>query len=205
MGVPQLDIWQHTNPIGQKLVVDYSNNGTYAYEVIGVANDIRFHGPRSEPRAEIYFPHAQKPYLILNVAFRASGDPRLLIGPVREVLRKIDPQKPPHNITPLEDLVSATVVRDRYAMTLLSCFAIVSLMLAALGIYGVLAFFVRQKLQEIGIRLALGARRNQITRWIAMQGIRLMLVGVAAGLVVKLLFTRMLVGILYEVSQLDFI
>lgn len=196
-------IWQNTNPIGQKLVVDYSNSGTYPYEIVGVANDIRFHGPRSLPRAEIYFPHAQKPYLVLNIAIRTSEDPRLLIASVREVLRRIDPQKPAHNITPLADLVSATVVRDRYAMTLLTCFAIVSLMLAVLGIYGVLAFFVRQKVQEIGIRLALGARQNQITSWIAKQATRLMIIGVAAGLLVTLLFSRMLAGILYEVSPLD--
>jgi putative ABC transport system permease protein len=197
-------IWKNKNPIGQKLVVDYSTAGTYPYEIVGVANDIRFHGPRSEPRAEIYFPHAQRPYLVLNVAIRTSGDPRLLINPVREVLRRIDPQKPAHNITPLRDLVSATVARDRYAMTLLSCFAIVSLMLAVLGIYGVLAFFVRQKVQEIGIRLALGARQNQITSWIAKQGTRLMIIGVAAGLLITLLFSRILAGILFEVSPLDF-
>jgi putative ABC transport system permease protein len=121
------------------------------------------------------------------------------------VLRKIDPQKPAHSITPLTDLVNATVVRDRYAMTLLSCFAIVALMLAVLGIYGVLAFFVRQKIQEVGIRLALGAREIQITSWIAKQGTRLMIIGVAAGLLGTLLFSRILAGILYEVSPLDFL
>ncbi|HEY7162636.1 MAG TPA: ABC transporter permease, partial [Acidobacteriota bacterium] len=196
-------IWQNESPIGKKLAVDYSSAGTYAYEIVGVVNDIRFHGPRSEPRTEIYFPHAQKPYLVLNVAIRASVDPRLLINPVREVLHRIDPQKPAHNITPLKDLVAATVVRDRYATTLLSCFAIVALMLAMLGIYGVLAFFVRQKVQEIGIRLALGARQTQITSWIAKQGTRLMITGLVAGLLATLLFSRILAGILYEVSPLD--
>ena len=196
-------IWHDGNPIGKKLAVDYSSAGTYAYEIVGVANDIRFHGPRSQPRTEIYFPHAQKPYLVLNIALRTSGDPRLLINSVREVLHRIDPQKPAHNITPLEDLVAATVVRDRFATTLLSCFAIVALMLSMLGIYGVLAFFVRQKVQEIGIRLALGARQNQITSWIAKQGTRLMIFGVAAGLFGTLLFSRLLAGILYQVSPLD--
>ncbi|MCI0549760.1 MAG: ABC transporter permease, partial [Anaerolineae bacterium] len=198
-------IWHDVNPIGKKLAVDYSSSGTSGYEIVGVVNDIRFHGPRSQPRAEIYFPHAQRPYLILNVAIGTSGDPRLLINSVREVLHRIDPQKPAHNITPLEDLVAATVVRDRYATTLLSCFAIVALMLAMLGIYGVLVFFVRQKVQEIGIRLALGARQNQITSWIAMQGTRLMIIGLAAGLLGTLLFSRLLAGILYEVSPLDFL
>ena len=72
----------------------------------------------SKPRPEIYFPHVQKPYLVLNIAVRTKEDPRLLVGSVREVFRRLDPQKPAHNITPLEDLVDATVIRDRYAMTL---------------------------------------------------------------------------------------
>jgi putative ABC transport system permease protein len=127
-----------------------------------------------------------------------------LIGAVRKVLLKIDPQKPPHNITALEDLVDATVIRDRYAMTLVASFAIVALMLALLGIYGVLAFYVRQRIQEIGIRMALGAQQSEIATWIAKQGARLILFGVAAGLLAALAFTRLLRGVLYEVSPLDF-
>jgi putative ABC transport system permease protein len=89
-------------------------------------------------------------------------------------------------------------------MILVSSFAIVALMLALLGIYGVLAFYVRQRIQEIGIRMALGARQNQIAGWIAKQGARFILIGVAVGLLAALLFTRLLTGILYEVSPFDF-
>ncbi len=196
-------IWPGGDAIGRKIVVDYSSAGTYPYEVVGIVNDVRFYGLRSQPRPEIYFHHPQRPYLILNIAVRTKNDPRLLIGPVRKVLQMIDPQKPPHNITPLEDLVDATVVRDRYAMMLVSSFAIVALMLALLGIYGVLAFYVRQRIQEIGIRLALGASQNQIVSWIALQSARLILFGVAAGLFAAILFTRLLTGMLYEVSPFD--
>jgi ABC-type antimicrobial peptide transport system permease subunit len=138
------------------------------------------------------------------MAVRTAGDPKLLIGPVRKVLLKIDPQKPPHNITPLQDLVDATVIRDRYAMILVSSFATLALLLALLGIYGVLAFYVRQRIQEIGIRMALGARQTQIVGWIAKQGARFILIGVVAGLLAALAFTRLLTGILYEVSPFDF-
>jgi len=196
-------IWPNREPVGQQLVVDYSTSGTYAYEVIGVVNDVRFHGPRSHPRSELYFPHAQRPYLVMNMAIRTQNDPRLLIGPVRDVLRKIDPQKPAHSITPLEDLVGATLVRDRYAMNLVSCFALVALMLALLGIYGVLAFFVRQKIREIGIRLALGARGNQIISWVARQVAALMGFGLVAGVLGSITFAHLLAGILYEVSSRD--
>lgn len=196
-------IWPNRNAVGQQLVVDYSTSGTYPYEVIGIVNDVRFHGPRSHHRSEIYFPHAQRPYLIMNMAIRTKGDPRLLIGQVRDILRRIDPQKPAHSITPLEDLVGATLIRDRYAMNLVSCFALVALLLALLGIYGVLAFFVRQKVREIGIRLALGARRNQIIGWVASQGAALMGLGLIAGLFGSITFAHLLAGILYGVSSRD--
>jgi putative ABC transport system permease protein len=196
-------IWPNEDAIGKQLVVDYSTAGTYPYEVVGIVKNVRFHGLRSQPRPEIYFHHPQRPYLILNIAVRTQNDPRLLIGAIRKVLLNIDPQKPPHNITALEDLVDATVIRDRYAMTLVSSFAVVALMLALLGIYGVLAFYVRQRIQEIGIRMALGAQQSEIATWIAKQGARLILFGIAAGLLAALAFTRLLSGVLYEVSPLD--
>ncbi len=196
-------IWPDSDPVGKQLVVDYSNAGTYPYQVIGVVNDVRFRGPRSQLRPEIYFPHAQRSYLVMNMAIRTETDPRLLIGPVRDVLRRIDPQKPAHSITPLEDLMGATLMRDRYAMNLVSCFALAALMLALLGIYGVLAFFVRQKVREIGIRLALGAHRNQIIGWIARQGAVLMCTGLFVGLFGSITFAHLLAGILYEISSRD--
>jgi putative ABC transport system permease protein len=196
-------IWPRGDAIGKQIVVDYSTAGTYPYEVVGIVKDVRFHGLRSKPRPEIYFHHPQRPYLILNIAVRTANDPRLLIAPVRKVLHTIDPQKPPHNVTQLEDLVDATVVRDRYAMMLVSVFAIVALMLALLGIYGVLAFYVRQRVQEIGVRMALGAQQSQIVSWIVKHGAILIVVGVIAGLFASILFARLLTGVLYEISPFD--
>jgi putative ABC transport system permease protein len=198
-------IWSAENPIGKQLIVDYSTAGTYAYHVIGVVKNVRFHGLRSEPRPEIYFAHAQRSYLILNIAIRTTKDPRLLIASVRDVFRDIDPLKPAHNITPLADLVHATVLRDRYVMTVVSTFAFVAFALAILGIYGVLAYSVRQRVREIGIRMALGAKQDQIIRWITQQGLRLLLMGLVTGLVAALLFARLLSGLLFEVSTLDWI
>ena len=89
-------LWPSGRAVGQRLAVDYSQAGTYPYQVVGVVNDVRFGGPRAAPRLEIYLPHAQRPYLVMNVAVRTKGDPRLLIASVREVLREIDPGKPAH-------------------------------------------------------------------------------------------------------------
>jgi predicted permease len=196
-------IWPKGDAIGKELVVDYSTSGTYGYQVIGVVKNVRFHGLRSVPRPEIYFPHAQRSYLVLNVAIRTTVDPRLLIPEVRKVLLQLDPEKPPHNLTALEDLVDATVMRDRYAMMLVTSFAAVAFVLALLGIYGVLAYYVRQRVREIGIRMAIGAKQGQIVRWITGQGIRLLLAGLVIGLIAAAGFARLLASLLYEVSPLD--
>jgi putative ABC transport system permease protein len=91
-------LWPGQSAIGQHLVVDYSTVGMYPYEVVGVVGDIRFRGPRSEPRPEIYLPHAQRSYLIRHVAIRTDEDPRALIPAVRAALRDIDPQKPAYGL-----------------------------------------------------------------------------------------------------------
>ena len=195
--------WPAGDAIGKKLTVDYSTAGTYSHEVVGIVNNVRFRGLRSEPRPEIYFPHAQKPYLILNVAIRTTKNPLLLTGTVRQVLHSIDPQKPAHNINALEDLVDATVIRDRYAMTLVSSFAFVAFTLSLLGIYGVLAFYVRQRVREIGIRIALGAKQKQIVQWITKQGMALLVTGLGIGLLAAIAFGRLLAGLLFETSPLD--
>ena len=93
-------LWPGQPAVGQSLVVDYSTTGTYPYEVIGVVGDVHFRGPRSDPLAEVYLPHAQRSYLILNVAIRSAGDPRTLIPAVRSVLKEIDPQKPAYGLIP---------------------------------------------------------------------------------------------------------
>lgn len=196
-------IWPGENAVGKKLVVDASQAGTSAYEVVGVANNIRFRGPRSEPRSEIFLAHAQRPYLILNMAVRTKDDPRFLIAPVREIMRQIDPMKPAYSITPLEDLVGATMKSDRYAMMLITIFAFVAVVLAVLGVYGLLTYRVRQQLPEIGIRIALGASQNQILRWILSEGFRLACAGIVIGLLASLFLTRLLAGLLFGITPND--
>ncbi len=144
-------------------------------------NDVRFGGPRREPRQEIYLPHAQRPYLVMNVAVRGSGDPRYLAPAVREVLRELDPKKPAHGLHSLEDLLGATYARDRQAMLVLSSFAAVAVVLSLLGIHGILSHRVRERTREIGIRMAIGADRAHLLRWVAGHGLKLILCGVVVG------------------------
>ncbi len=193
-------------------MVDYSTSGTYPYEVVGVVGDVRFGGPRSEPKPEIYLPHAQRSYLILNVAVRtATGATSLpsppsgvMIAPqIRDVLAAVDPQKPAHGIYPLAELVGATYVRERRAMHLLVGFAIIATLLSTLGVYGLLTYRVRQHSAEIGIRMALGADRRRLVGWVAGQAARLVAIGALLGLALATIGTRLLASLLFGVSRTD--
>ena len=192
-------LWPGQRAVGRQLVVDYSTAGTYPYEVVGVVGDMRFRGPRSEPLAEIYVPHAHAPYLILNVVIRANGDPRAMIPAVRQALKEVDPQKPAHGLNALEDLMGATYARDRQTMVTLLVFASAAIFLAVLSVYGVLSQRVRERSREIAIRMALGADRSSLVTWVASAGVRLVSVGIVAGFAIAWMLTgtidRLLVGV----------
>jgi predicted permease len=196
-------LWPGQAPVGQQLVVDYSTAGTYPYEVIGVVGDTRFRGPRTEPRPEIYLAHAQRPYLILNVVVRASGDLRAVAPAVRQALREIDPQKPAHGVYPLEDLLDATYARDRQAMAVLSVFSVAATLLAVLSVYGVLAHRVRERSREIGIRMAMGAGSRQLLAWVVGAGARLVGVGLGTGLAGAAAVSSLLGDMLFGVEATD--
>ncbi|HZM70388.1 MAG TPA: ABC transporter permease [Candidatus Cryosericum sp.] len=196
-------VWQGRDPVGRLLRIDYSTAGTYAYEVVGVVGDVRFRGLRSDPRPEIYLPHALAPYLVMNFAVRTKGEPEALIPAVRQALRDVDPLQPAHSITPLRDLVGATVKRDRFAMNVVLAFAVTALILAVVGLYGVLSYSVRQRTREIGVRLAIGAQRRHVFSAILTEGARIVLPGMALGFAAALVLARSLGGLLYGVGSRD--
>jgi putative ABC transport system permease protein len=196
-------LWPAGGAVGRRLMIDYSTAGTYPYDVVGVVNDVRFGGPRTEPRQEIYLSHPQRPYLVMNVAVRGSGDARYLAPAVREVLRALDPRKPAHGIHSLDDLLGATYARDRQAMLVLSAFAALTVLLSLLGVHGILSHRVRERTREIGIRMAVGADRAHLLRWVAGHGLKLTLIGVVLGSAVAGASARVFSGLLFEVSAGD--
>jgi len=196
-------LWPGQSAVGKQLVVDYSTAGTYPYEVVGVIGDLRFRGPRSEPLSEIYLPHAQRSYLILNVVVKAGGDPRRLIPSVREAMRTVDAQVPAQGMYALEDLLGATYARDRQAMLTLLMFAGAAILLAVLSIYGVLSQRVRERSREIAVRIALGADTSAVIGWVARSGLRLIAAGVAAGLAIAWVASGALEAMLFGVTPTD--
>ena len=195
-------IWPSTDPVGKRLMI-YFNRGRYPYEIIGVVGDIKHYGLKSQPHPEVFFAHAQDPYLIMNVVVRTAGDPQQL-GQIlsREVL-KLDPAQPARSVLSMDQLVSRSLSPDRFSMLLLGVLAAIALVLATVGIYGIMAYTVSQRTHEIGIRMALGARPRDVQRLVVGQGMRLTVIGVALGLAAAFALTRVMASLLFGVSATD--
>jgi putative ABC transport system permease protein len=194
--------WPRGDAVGQRLVVDYLR-GAYTYEVVGVVNDLRFYGLKREPRPEVYFPHAQVPYLGLNVVVRTKTDPAVHAKAVEQAVLELDPSQPVHSSVTLQRLVETSMARDRFAMGLLGLLAAIALVLAATGIYGVMAYMVSQRTHEIGVRMALGAQQRDVLQLILGQSLRLTLAGALLGLAAAYASTRVLSSLLFGISATD--
>jgi putative ABC transport system permease protein len=196
-------MWPGQGAVGKQLVVDYGTPGTYPSQVVGVVNDLSFRGPRSEPLAEIYLPHAQRSYLVMHVVVKAAGNPRALIPSVRAALKDVDPLKPAQGLYALEDLLGNTYARDRQVMITLSFFAASAIFLAVLSVYGVLSQRVRERSRDIGIRMALGANAPAVIGWVAGSGLRLIALGLVVGAITARALISTLDGLLFGVAAND--
>lgn len=196
-------LWPGEEAVGKQIVVDYSTTGTYPYRVVGVVGNVRFYGLRSEPQPEVFLPHAQRSYLVMNIALRTAGDPRPLVPAVRAAVLAADPGQPPQSIKTLEELVGDTLAPDRLITGLIGAFSGTALLLAMLGIYGAVAYRAAQRTNEIGIRMALGAQPSQILRMILASGLGLTGMGAAVGLVLAMAAARLLQSQLFGVTPDD--
>ncbi|HVS66550.1 MAG TPA: ABC transporter permease [Thermoanaerobaculia bacterium] len=197
------EVWPGEEAVGKRLVVDYGSAGVYPYEIVGVVGDVRFDGMRSEPRPEVFFPHAQRSYLIMNVVVRTAGDPQALLSDLRRAVLEVDPMQPAYGVEPLAALVAATIARDRFAAALIGSFGVVALLLALVGILGVLSYQVTRRAGEVGVRAALGATREELVAMMLRSGLRLATLGLGLGLLAAIGVTRWLDSLLFEVSPLD--
>jgi putative ABC transport system permease protein len=194
--------WGDENPIGRNLVLDYQR-GAYPYEVVGVVRDDRHDGPRSEPVPEIYIPHSQNPYLVLNVVARTTLDPLTVAQTARANALRVDPDQPVHSVTTMEQLLGDSVQLDRFAMLLITLFAIGGLITAAGGVYALLAYTVMQRRREIALRMALGASPRRVARSIVMESMVLAAAGAAIGLVGAAAASRLARTMLFGVAPQD--
>ena len=193
--------WGDEDPVGRNLVLDYQR-GPYPYQVVGVVRDDR-DGPRSEPVPEIFIPHAQNPYLVMNVIARTSLDPTAVAQTARANALRVDPDQPVHSVTTMEQLLGDAVQLDRFAMLLVALFAVGGLITAAGGVYALLAYTVVQRRREIALRMALGASPRRVARSIVMESLVLAVAGGTIGLVAAAASSRLARTMLFGVAPQD--
>lgn len=192
------------NPVGQRITFDRIPGPSSTWRtIVGVVGSERQHAIASPPRIEVFEPAAQNPNSYMTLVARTTGDPGLLEPAVRRVLKSLDPHLALAVLTTMDQMRSASVARQRFIMILLFTFAGVGLTLALVGVYGVVAQLSRRRNREMGIRLALGARSGEVEWLVVRQGLRIVGLGLAAGIGAALLVTRALRSLLYGVSAID--
>jgi putative ABC transport system permease protein len=172
-------------------------------EVVGVVSDVKSAGLAAEAAPQVYLPFAQRPARDMTVVIATESDPLVLAGPLRQAVLEVDPDQPIAAVRTLNGMVAESLGEPRFRTYLLSAFAAIALMLAAVGLSGLVAFTVSQRRREIGVRMALGASPGQVMRLALIQGLRPVLAGVAVGIPLALAATRLLTGMLFGVSPVD--
>ena len=171
--------------------------------IIGVVHHVRYRTLEAPSRVQLYWPEAQNPTNFMGLAVRTAGDPMSLAPAVERVVLGLDAEQPVDHVLTMEEVMADSLARRRLTLTLLGIFAAGAMLLAALGIYGVTAYMVTERQQEIGLRLALGASRGDVLKLVVGQGMSLLLAGLGAGLVLSLALTWVLSSLLFAVRPYD--
>ena len=189
------------DPVGKRLAYPWPE--LIEGEIVGVVRDVREASVTEEPAPALYRTLSQWTNANVNVVIRATGDPLALAGAAREAVRRIDPNLPVASVRTMDEVVGVATARSRMSSYLLAAFAGLALVLAGIGLYGIVSYAVTQRRGEIGVRVALGAERGNILRLIVRQGMVLTLIGLAVGLVGALALTRLLRSLLFGVTTTD--
>jgi predicted permease len=201
--------WPGEEPIGVRFTLG-GGAGPGLVTVVGIVGDVR-HGSLADPRiGQMYLAHAQFRFWnggsvarALTLVARSAGDPQALSTAVRDAVHAVDPRLPIANVQAMDEVVTASLGRERFLFAVAAAFALVALILGVLGVYGVLAYAVARRTREIGLRLALGARGAEVARLIALEGGRLIIGGTVIGLAGALLLGRLLRGLLFGIAPTD--
>jgi putative ABC transport system permease protein len=189
------------NPIGHR--IDIGNGGTGFTEIVGVVGSVHHESLDTSPRPTMYVPSRQDIFSSMWIMARTGGDPARLTGSVRQVMHEIDPALPAFRMGPLTDAVTESVGERRFSMLLLTAFAGIAVFLAAVGLYGVVAYTVTQRTQEIGLRMAIGARPGDVLRMVLAEGLKIATIGVVLGIGAAVGFARVIKAMLFNVTPFD--
>ncbi len=194
--------WNGADPVGRMLMLDYQA-GPSPRRVVGVVRDARNYGPRRDPAPEIFIPHAQNPYLVMNVAVRTTMDPAALAPAARRQALGVDPEQPVHSVTTMERLLADTVQQDRFALLLVALFAAAGLATAVTGVYALLAYTVAQRRREIAVRIAIGASAGAVARLVVVESLALAALGAVVGAVGVAAISRLAESLLFGIAPQD--
>jgi putative ABC transport system permease protein len=194
-------VWPGESPIGK--IVEMNWGDDIAAEVVGVVGDVRLVRLETAPRATLYWPQSQLTNSFMSLIARGKDGRPPSAADLRAAVAAVDPELPLTSVQEMEDVVARSLGRPRLTLSLMSLFGVVALLLAAIGLYGVVAFSVSQRVREIGLRMALGASSSDVSRLVLREGLKLALAGVALGVVGAFFAGRFLESMLYEVEPRD--
>ncbi|MBA3714399.1 MAG: ABC transporter permease [Pyrinomonadaceae bacterium] len=196
--------WSGEDPLGKRIKTGGVNSPSPWMEIVGVAKDVRQVKLDADPKPQMYVPYAQPVFFQpSHLVVRTDVEPRSLATTVRRTVWGIDKDQPVSNISTMEDVLSESLARQRFSMLLLGIFAAVALVLAAVGIYGVMSYSVAQRTHEIGIRMALGAQASDVLKLAIGGGLKLVTIGIVIGLVAAYVLTRVMSSLLFGVTATD--
>jgi putative ABC transport system permease protein len=198
--------WPGEKALGRRINIGDPSDGQWM-QIVGIVGDVRQMGLDEPVKAEMYMPYQQVtdwPFFSpRDLAIRASGDTANLVSSVRKIIREVDPDQPVSNVATMSEVLGVEAAQRRMGMIMLAAFAGLALLLASLGIYGVLAYFVTQHTNEIGVRIALGANRRNILALVLKKGMGLTLLGIAIGMAAAFALTRLMSSLLFGVKAFD--
>ncbi|HEV3455472.1 MAG TPA: ABC transporter permease [Thermoanaerobaculia bacterium] len=197
-------LWPGESPLGKRLTFDPPTDPKARWlTVVGMVGDVRAAALRTEPGSQAYWPELQRPMSEMALVLRTSRPPALVVPPLRQLVQALDPDLPLYRVQTLATVVAASLDQNRVKTLLIGCFGALALLLAAVGIYGLVSYSVAQRTHEIGIRVALGAGRREVLRMVIVQGMGLVAAGLAVGLAVAWACSRLLADQLYEIKVTD--
>jgi putative ABC transport system permease protein len=197
--------WPSQDPIGKRIKLPWNpgRDDEPWRTIVGVVGDVKQYGPDKPATMALYVPHAQYPVSFMTLAVRTQGDPVAIMGAVKQVVQSLDADQVPTDVMTMQEVMADSIQTRRFSMMLLGAFAALSLILAAIGIYGVMSYAVAQRTHELGIRIALGARTSNVLALIFRSALMLTLTGVLIGSIGVFTVTRLMKSLLFDIAPTD--